>query len=48
LRSVLARLVWKFDMSLDEDSKAWIEGQQAFDIWHKTALNVHLTPVKRD
>ncbi|KAJ8125632.1 hypothetical protein O1611_g8006 [Lasiodiplodia mahajangana] len=47
MRLILARLVYNFDMTLADDSRAWLEGQKAFNVWDKPALNVHLKPVAR-
>lgn len=47
LRSIIARLVWKFDMKLDESSRGWMDGQLVYDVWTRPALNVRLTPAKR-
>ncbi|KAI1131198.1 cytochrome P450 [Nemania abortiva] len=47
MRLILARLVYNFDMTLADDSRNWLEGQKAFNVWDKPALNVHLKPVAR-
>lgn len=44
-RLILARLVWEFDMRIDESSMSWMEGQENFELWVKPDLNVHLQPV---
>jgi cytochrome P450 len=41
IRTVLARLVWHFDMELMEESKDW-EKQKVFIMWHKPSLMVRL------
>jgi len=47
MRLILARMLWNFDMRLDDDSKGWLDTQKAFLLWQKPALNVHLTPAAR-
>lgn len=45
MRTVVARLVYNFDMELVDKDKDWLD-QKVFFLWHKTALNVYLTPVE--
>ncbi|KAI0459980.1 cytochrome P450, partial [Xylaria acuta] len=45
MRLILAKIVYNFDMTLADDSRDWLDGQRAFVIWEKPALNVHLKPV---
>ncbi|KAI0009516.1 cytochrome P450 ClCP1 [Xylariaceae sp. FL0662B] len=47
-RLILARLVYNFDMKLSENSKDWIGVQKAYLVWDPPALNVYLTPVRRN
>lgn len=47
MRLILARMVWNFDMELQEDSRRWNEGQKVFLTWVKDSLNVRLVPVVR-
>ncbi|KAF6240618.1 hypothetical protein HO173_001289 [Letharia columbiana] len=42
MRSILARMLWHFDMELCEASKGWTD-QLAFVLWEKPALLVKLT-----
>jgi len=42
MRSVMARMIWHFDMQLCEDSENWIQ-QNCFFMWDKPALNVKLS-----
>ncbi|KAK2021323.1 cytochrome P450, partial [Colletotrichum zoysiae] len=43
MRVMLARVVWAFDLRLDEGSRGWID-QPVYTLWSKTPLMVHLTP----
>lgn len=43
MRSVMARMLWHFDMQLCEDSKSWGENQLVYFLWEKPALNVVLS-----
>lgn len=47
MRLILARLVWEFDMSIDDSSRDWIDGQENFELWVKPDLNIHLKAVDR-
>ncbi|KAI1434436.1 putative cytochrome P450 monooxygenase [Xylaria sp. CBS 124048] len=47
MRLILAKIIYNFDMSLDNSSRDWMDDQKAFEIWVKPALNVHLKPVER-
>lgn len=42
IRTILARLVWYFDMTLEEESAQW-ENQKVFVLWDKPSLMVKLT-----
>lgn len=47
MRLVLARVLWKFDLRLAEDSADWMSRQRIYNAWDKGKLNVYLTPVVR-
>lgn len=47
MRLILARMVWNFDMELQEDSLAWDKKQRVFMIWDKVSMHVRLAPVIR-
>ncbi|KAK7721711.1 hypothetical protein SLS57_005059 [Botryosphaeria dothidea] len=47
MRTILARVIYNFDMKLAEDSQDWMEKQKIFLLWEKGPLNVYLTPAKR-
>lgn len=42
MRFILSRLVWNFDIEIDEQSREWIDHQRAYLIWEKPALFVKL------
>ncbi|KAK1991551.1 cytochrome P450 [Colletotrichum falcatum] len=45
MRLILARVVWAFDLRLDEaSSRGWLDGQRCYILWSKPPLMVHLTP----
>lgn len=46
MRTVLARLVWNFDMELVNPDIDWMD-QEVFFLWRKHPLEVYLTPVER-
>lgn len=43
MRLILARLAYRFDFELCEESKDWIEGQKNFVLWEKPELFVRLS-----
>lgn len=47
MRLIAAKLLWAFDMSLEESSSNWIDQQPSYFIWEKPPLMVNLTPVQR-
>ena len=42
MRSILARLLWHFDLTLCEESRGW-ENQKAYLLWDKPPLWVKLS-----
>ncbi|KAF4976231.1 hypothetical protein FZEAL_7069 [Fusarium zealandicum] len=44
MRMILSRLVWKFDITLDEDSRGWQDEAEVYILWQKGPLNVYLKP----
>jgi averantin hydroxylase len=46
MRLILARVLYEFDMELDERSVDWIRGQKAFVLWEKSPLYVKLKEAK--
>lgn len=46
MRTILARLIFNFDLELAEPEKDWMS-QKIPSLWAKPALNVYLTPVSR-
>ncbi|KAJ5160583.1 uncharacterized protein N7482_007587 [Penicillium canariense] len=47
MRIILARMIFNFDMELAEPEKDWLD-QDSFFLWDKSALNVKLTPRKKE
>lgn len=47
MRLLLAKLIWTFDLELDERSDKWLENCLVFTLWAKPELLVRLTEVKR-
>lgn len=45
MRLILAHMIFHFDLELADDSRGWLQGQKAFQLWDKPPLNVYLTPV---
>jgi hypothetical protein len=45
MRLILAKVIYNFDMALADDSQHWLDGQKAYTVWDKPALNVHLSPL---
>ena len=38
MRTILARLLWRFDIELSPDSCSWIKGQRTYVVWDKPPL----------
>jgi hypothetical protein len=47
MRLILAKMLFTFDMELDEQSKDWMTGQKVYGLWKKPALTVKLQRVQR-
>ena len=47
MRLILAKIVFNFDMRLDDESRDWYKNSKAFAVWLKPPLMVHLTPVEK-
>ncbi|KAF4981105.1 hypothetical protein FDECE_17751 [Fusarium decemcellulare] len=47
MRSILARLVWNFDVELDDVDHNWLSGQKTYMIWEKGPLKLRFTNVER-
>ncbi|OLN96686.1 Isotrichodermin C-15 hydroxylase 4 [Colletotrichum chlorophyti] len=46
IRTIIARVVWNFDMKLHPDSAGWLGRQKMFTTWHKTEMKVYLSQRK--
>ncbi|ORY02749.1 putative cytochrome P450 [Clohesyomyces aquaticus] len=42
MRLILAHIIYKFDMELEQDGHGWIDRQRAFNVWDRGPLNVRL------
>ncbi|KAI1763200.1 cytochrome P450 ClCP1 [Hypoxylon sp. FL1150] len=47
MRLILAKIIYNFDMTIDNSSRGWIESQKAFTLWHKPALDIYMKPVAK-
>ncbi|KAI0147946.1 cytochrome P450 ClCP1 [Hypoxylon sp. NC0597] len=47
MRLILAKIIYNFDMTIDDDSRGWLENQESYNLWHKPALNIYMKPVVR-
>jgi len=48
MRLILAKLLWRFDVELDEYSEKWMAGQKIFGFWAKPPLMCRLVPIQED
>lgn len=46
MRLILARVIWNFDLEIDEKSRRWAADARLYTLWDKPPLYVHLTPRK--
>ncbi|CAN8104814.1 unnamed protein product [Discula destructiva] len=44
MRTIIARIVFNFDLKLAPQSEGWMEKQKVYNLWAKPPLMVHLTP----
>ncbi|KAI1329019.1 cytochrome P450 [Xylariaceae sp. FL0255] len=44
MRLILAKIIYHFDIALDDSSRNWVNGQKAYAVWHKPDLHIHLKP----
>lgn len=44
MRTILARLIFNFDVMLAPGMDEWMKTQKVFSMWQKPPLMVHLTP----
>lgn len=47
MRLILAKVLFNFDLELEDKSKNWMENQKVFTLWEKPSLMVKLHPVQR-
>lgn len=47
MRLILAKVLFNFDLTLDEPEFDWFANQKCFTLWEKPALMIKLTPVQR-
>lgn len=48
MRTILARVIWSFDMKISDGSLDWMPKQKVYLLWKKGPLNVYLDPVMSD
>jgi hypothetical protein len=46
MRLIVAKLIWNFDMELQQESQNWTN-QLTYNLWSKGELRVKLTPAER-
>lgn len=46
MRTIFARLIYNFDMELQDPKDNWMD-QNVFFLWTKPPLHIYLTPVAR-
>ncbi|KAE8385502.1 hypothetical protein ETB97_006995 [Aspergillus alliaceus] len=43
MRTIMARILWRFDLELCSESKGWVKGQKSYVIWDKPQLMCRLS-----
>lgn len=43
MRLILSRVIWNFDMTLDDSSRRWAEDSRMYLLWVKPPLNIRMT-----
>lgn len=44
MRLILARIIWDFDLTLNQNSKDWLDNMETYILWQKNPLHVHFMP----
>ena len=47
MRLILAKILWNFDATLEDDSRGWLKGQPANTLWVKPGLNIRFKPAQK-
>ncbi|RYP61837.1 hypothetical protein DL771_009987 [Monosporascus sp. 5C6A] len=47
MRLILSKIIWHFDMVIDDGSRRWLPDQKVYILWDKPDLNIYLTPIRR-
>ncbi|KAI9925903.1 hypothetical protein ASPWEDRAFT_52761 [Aspergillus wentii DTO 134E9] len=42
MRTILARILWRFDLRLSDESQEWVHGQKTYVVWEKPPLMCYL------
>ncbi|KAI0173363.1 cytochrome P450 ClCP1 [Hypoxylon sp. FL1284] len=45
MRLIMAKIVYNFDMKIENSSRGWLKANKAYNLWHKPGLFVNMTPV---
>lgn len=43
MRLILSRVLWNFDMTLDDSSRRWAVDARLYTLWVRPALNIRMT-----
>lgn len=41
----MCRVLWNFDLELQEESRNWLKEQKTFNLWEKAPLHIRLRTV---
>lgn len=44
---IIAKMLWRFDVSLMQESRGWAENMKAYTLWEKPPMMMGLAEVKR-
>lgn len=47
MRLILAKIIWNYDMRMDDACKDWVKDARQFLNWEKDPLYIYWTPRKR-
>lgn len=47
MRLILAKVLFTFDLELEDKTQEWMKLQKVFTLWNKPSLFVKIRPVKR-
>ncbi|OLN83342.1 Versicolorin B desaturase 2 [Colletotrichum chlorophyti] len=48
IRTILAKILWEFDVELSQESQGWMEGLKIYGVWEKKPLMIRFQPAQKE